>query len=76
MWLTRWNTRIASGLITSSDEREAYHKAHGGLGMDLDVIADDYLHWPLERVAVLFRVACLVTPLAALVAYLYGRRRR
>jgi hypothetical protein len=70
------NTKLAWGLMTSADAREIYHEAHGGLTMDFDVIADEYLHWPLAKAAVLLLIACLVTPLAAFAAYGYARRSK
>jgi hypothetical protein len=70
------NIRLAWGLITSSAAREAYHHAHGDLTMDFDIIADEYLQWPLSNVAAFFLIACVLTPMTAFAAYRYGRRSR
>ncbi len=69
-------SRSAFELMTSEAHREAYHVAHGDLVMDLDAIADEYLHWPLERVAGLYLLACILTPVAAFLAYRFGNRAR
>ena len=69
-------SRSAFELVTSEAHREAYHVVHGDLVMDLDAIADEYLHWPLERVAGLYLLACILTPVAAFLAYRFGNRAR
>jgi hypothetical protein len=70
------NARSSFGLATSAEAREAYHEAHGGLGMDFDIIADDYLPCPLQAVAAGYLLACVLTPVATFFAYQHWKRLR
>jgi len=69
-------TRTAFELMTSPAHRAEYRAAQGDFPMDLGVIGEGYPGWPLERVAGLYLLACLLTPVVALVAHrLLGRAR-
>jgi hypothetical protein len=77
LFILLYDARFAVELMSSRAHREAYGEAKGGgHWMDFDLIAGDYLHWPLQGVAGLFLLACAVTPVAALLAHRYGRRPR
>ncbi len=55
------------GLIASSFQREIYANAKGGgHWMDFSRLADEFLHVPLEGVAVAFFVLCFLPPFVAL----------
>ena len=66
---------FAFQLMTSREHRQAYgEEKGGGHWMDFSRIADEYLHTRLEFVAALFLLACVFTPLAALVVHRFNRR--
>jgi hypothetical protein len=66
---------FALDLVTSGAERAAYAAAKGGgHSMDFSRLAREYLHLPLEVVAGVFALACLLTPVAALLVNLNRAR--
>jgi hypothetical protein len=72
-----FTARFGFELTTSAEHREAYHEAHGGGHvMDFDVIADQYLACPLEKVSACYLLLCLLTPVATFLAYYYLKRSR
>ncbi len=74
LFLVLLDGRFAVRLMTEDAARVAYGDAKGGgHWMDFDRIART-LHWPLERVAGVFLVACILTPVAAYLVHRYVNR--
>ena len=68
-----YNVRFAAQLIFAESARAAYGDAMGGgHRMDFDRVAAT-LHCPLQAVAAVFGIACLLTPAAAYLAHRYRR---
>ena len=71
------DVRFALGLMTSHEKRVEYELAKGGgAWMDFSRLADEFLHAPLQSVAALFLVGCILAPATCLVVYLQRERIR
>ena len=64
------DARFAYQLMSSRQHRDEYGDAKGGgHWMDFSRLADEHLHMSLQSVAVLFLLACLLTPPAAFLVH-------
>jgi DNA-directed RNA polymerase subunit RPC12/RpoP len=77
LFILLYDARFALNLMSSQAHREAYGEAKGGgHWMDFERIATENLHWPLQNIAALFLIACVLTPAAAFLVHRYGNRSR
>ncbi|UCE84692.1 MAG: hypothetical protein JSU66_10005, partial [Deltaproteobacteria bacterium] len=69
------DVRFAHRLLESSFHRKLYAQAKGGgHWMDFSRLADEHLHVPLETVASVFLLICLLPPVLAFAANHFHRR--